>query len=264
MCGIVGLKVSRGALPGRGIVPVSVGLDAAGPLARTVEDARLLYRAMAGAPARRSRRGRTLTVGIAATGEEGHLAPRVAGALTLARLRLEAAGVALREVTLSGLCLATDVMWTIASADIAEYYRRELVERLSDFSPPVRRNLIGGALIPATDYIRARRLQHRLRAETERVLAGVDAVLLPTIPVDPYPAGATGILWGGMERRPMEVVMRYTPLANLTGHPAVVVPVTPAEGGPPATVQLYGRHGRDEDLLDIAGLVERGEVELPD
>jgi aspartyl-tRNA(Asn)/glutamyl-tRNA(Gln) amidotransferase subunit A len=265
MCGVVGLKVSRGVLSNRGIVPVSVDLDAAGPLARSVEDARLLLRAMAGGSGDRPRRRRrAFTVGLAVTGDEGRLAPRVAGALALARLRLEAAGVALREVTFPGLSLATDVMWTIASADIAEHYRQELAERPGDFSPPVRRNLIGGALIPATDYIHARRLQHRLRAETQAVLAGVDGVLLPTIPVDPYPGGADSIFWGGEECRPMGVIMRYTPLANLTGHPAVVVPVTAAEGGPPVTVQLYGRHGRDDVLLQIAGLVERPHVQLPD
>ena len=48
LCGVVGLKVTHGAVPLTGVFPVAGSLDTVGPMARTVEDARLLYEAMRG------------------------------------------------------------------------------------------------------------------------------------------------------------------------------------------------------------------------
>src|SRR5271170_6107307 len=47
-CGVVGLKPSYGMVSTRGVVPLSYTLDHVGPLTRTVEDAALMLRAMAG------------------------------------------------------------------------------------------------------------------------------------------------------------------------------------------------------------------------
>lgn len=49
VCGIVGLKPTVGAVSRAGIVPISISQDTAGPMARTVRDAALLFRAMIGA-----------------------------------------------------------------------------------------------------------------------------------------------------------------------------------------------------------------------
>ena len=48
LCGVVGLKVTHGAVPLTGVFPVAGSLDTVGPLARTVDDARLLFEAMKG------------------------------------------------------------------------------------------------------------------------------------------------------------------------------------------------------------------------
>jgi len=48
LCGIVGLKVTHGRVPLTGVFPLAASLDTVGPMARTVADAALLYRVMAG------------------------------------------------------------------------------------------------------------------------------------------------------------------------------------------------------------------------
>src|SRR5439155_21232215 len=47
-CGIVGLKVTAGRISRYGVLPLSSTLDTPGPLARSVEDAALIYRALSG------------------------------------------------------------------------------------------------------------------------------------------------------------------------------------------------------------------------
>src|SRR5687768_13516241 len=48
LCGVVGLKPTRGRVSLRGVVPLAWTLDHAGPLARTVRDAAIVYGAIAG------------------------------------------------------------------------------------------------------------------------------------------------------------------------------------------------------------------------
>src|SRR5439155_11057281 len=47
-CGIVGLKVTAGRISTHGVLPLSSTLDTPGPLARSVEDAALIFRALNG------------------------------------------------------------------------------------------------------------------------------------------------------------------------------------------------------------------------
>ena len=91
--GLVGLKPTYGRIPLGGVVPLATTLDSVGPLARTVEDARLLVAAMAGqpAPARdgaRSLAGTRVTA-LAAGQFPDFIEPDVVEAfrVTLARLR---------------------------------------------------------------------------------------------------------------------------------------------------------------------------------
>jgi aspartyl-tRNA(Asn)/glutamyl-tRNA(Gln) amidotransferase subunit A len=263
MCGIVGLKPTRGRISNRGVIPVSGALDVIGPMTRSVEDARLMFAAMAGSGESRAAGGETAVIGILDDSPLGRLPGPVADALDGARRRFERQGYAVKTVAFPDLDLALEVMWTIASADAAEYHREDLRSRPGDYCDEVRRNLVGGAMVPAADYIRAQRLRARLAAETEAVFANVEAVLLPSMAALPYPSGLQRVVVDGVETGVLPLIMGFTPLANLTGHPAIVVPVESSADGIPLTVQLYGRRGADERLCEIAQMIERPTVPLP-
>jgi aspartyl-tRNA(Asn)/glutamyl-tRNA(Gln) amidotransferase subunit A len=263
MCGIVGLKPSRGRISNRGVIPVSGLLDVVGPMTRSVDDAALMFEAMGGGTPPVSAPGRRLTIGFA----EGPFLPRLAAlveaAFALALRRLEEAGCVVKGVPLPDMTLAREVMWTIASADAAEFHRETLLARPEDYCEEVRRNLLGGAMISAVDYIGAHRLRRRLGAEMRAAMTGVDAILMPSMAGVPYKSGLQRLIVDGVEEGVLPRIMGFTPLANLTGQPAVVVPVDLAAEGIPLTVQFYGHHGLDETLLDIARLVERPAVTFP-
>jgi aspartyl-tRNA(Asn)/glutamyl-tRNA(Gln) amidotransferase subunit A len=263
MCGIVGLKPSRDRISIRGIIPVSPELDVAGPMTRSVEDAELVLSALGGPPRRPGLLKTRLTVGVPA--ETGSLlAAPVAEALELARRRFVEAGCAVRAVQLPDLVLAREVMWTIASAEVAAYHRQTLMDRPEAYCEPVRSNLVAGSLIPAVDYIHAQRLRLRLAAQSAAISQSVDVVLLPAVSIPPYPSGAQRVKVGDAEDGVLPLIMGFTPLANLTGQPAVVVPVDVPKAAPPATVQLYGEHGCEDILLHAARLIERGQPAFPE
>ncbi len=62
-------------------------------------------------------------------------------------------------------------------------------------------------------------------------------------------------------------ITRFTSFFNMTGHPAITFPCGMHSEGLPIAVQLVGRHYADEDLLGVAGLIEKEmgfQMPLPD
>jgi amidase len=83
-----------------------------------------------------------------------------------------------------------------------------------------------------------------------------DAVLTPTLALQPVPIGS---MFEDPEG-PVQACVRFTPftpVANLTGQPAVSLPLSRSEGGVPVGVQLIGRPAGEAMLLRVSAQVER-------
>ena len=80
---------------------------------------------------------------------------------------------------------------------------------------------------------------------------------LPTLPIVAPPIGAADVdIDEARGRMPVRAAMlRHTQLFNLTGHPAISLPVPTA--GLPVGLQLVGHRGATADLLAIAAAAER-------
>ena len=104
---------------------------------------------------------------------------------------------------------------------------------------------------PAVDYVVAQRERAALRSALEAALEGVVAVVLPT-------SLTVAWRWDDLDADSMGVrnaAIKHLPGANLTGHPAISLPV--ASRGLPVGLGWLGRLGRDEALLDVAAWLER-------
>ena len=93
--------------------------------------------------------------------------------------------------------------------------------------------------------------------ETIAAFAPYDAVLTPALAQSPRPIG-----WFDAEdaERNFEQQCQYTPwtsFANVSGLPAIALPVAETEDGLPMGVQLIGRPGGEETLLAIGAQLER-------
>ena len=101
-------------------------------------------------------------------------------------------------------------------------------------------------------YLRAQRVRDALRAQTEAVLEACGALLMP---VTPGPAWRFGEKTDPVERYLGDL---YTVPANLTGLPAVSLPLARTRGGLPIGVGLMGRRHGLAELLALCGLLEEG------
>jgi aspartyl-tRNA(Asn)/glutamyl-tRNA(Gln) amidotransferase subunit A len=253
-CGLVGLKPGFGEISCDGIVPLSHTLDHVGPIARTVADAAIVYRALAGlpeAPAQpRSPAG--LRIGILREYFEDLLDTGVRSAIVNAQDRLEEAGASLADVRLPHAEAIAAIYLGIVFGEAAAIHGTALDARGDRYQPGVRLRLEAARFVLAEDYLRALRAREVTRAEIDAALAGCDVLIAPTLPIPAPPVGAQTVAIDGTPHPVRNVMLRLTQPFNLSGHPVVTLPcgVTPA--GLPCGLQLIGRRGRTQALLDAA------------
>lgn len=273
--GLVGLKPSRGRVPSLGGFTSLGGLVTAGPLARTVADAALLLDALVG-PSPWSVGPPTWDGGAylnAAVRGEGRyqlgvmttspwdstydiaVSPEARSALDLAVRELAALGHGVEELALEpddSYGPAFRTLWQSGAANV------EAAGEQLDLLEPLTRWLVerGRALDARTLADALRRLAVYERSVI-RQFSSFDAVLTPALAMTPRPLG-----WFDAEdpERNFEQQCQYTPwtsFANVSGLPAIVLPVAETEEGLPMGVQLIGRPGGEETLLALGTQLER-------
>ena len=267
MVGIVGHKPTYGLVSRRGAVPMDWSLDHIGPMTRSVWDSAALLQAIAGEDA-----GDTTTRGARVQDYTGALEAGVKG-MRLGLLRryymdwpglhddvraaavtafdeLKRQGARVQDVHAPTLDLAMPA-WVAFLAEMYEYHAATLRVRPQDYRETSRPRIYMGALVTASDYLRAQRVRARLLREVTALLDTVDALIFPgqAAPAVPF------------ESVPMTGVMpasgRFTAPWNLLGLPAIVVPCGVSADGMPVSIQIVGRAFEDATVLRIARAYER-------
>jgi amidase len=279
--GLVGLKPSRGRIPASPGFTNLGGLAVAGPLARTVTDAALLLDAMIGdgrlddhwewataAPswdggaylnaAVRGEGRFQLGVTTSSPWETAYhivVEPEAQHALQIAREHLDAMGHGLEEFRIEpedGYAPAFTTLWQGGAAGIPIEG-----EQLDQVEPLTRWLVETGRRIGARELAAALGWLTRYERRLIRQLSRFDAVLTPTLAMTPRPIG-----WYDPEdaMRNFGQQVQYTPFTsfvNVTGLPAITLPVHVAASGVPMGVQLIGRPGGEDVLLAIGAQLER-------
>jgi amidase len=267
-CGVFGLKPARGRVS---LAPYGghEGFSTSGPLARTVQDAAALLDVMAGyeagdpwwaPPPERpfvqevgAEPGR-LRIALTTTPPiEADVAPACVAAAEDAAALLTQLGHSVEETTppwadgrLIDLFMT---VWRVIPG---------MREKPRELFEPMNRALIdAGAELNAVDYVNA---TQALRGWARRIVAfcaDYDLVLTPTLAQPPPPVGALmdpDDPWGNFDR-----AWKFTPftqVANVTGLPAVSVPLFWTDAGLPIGSQLIGRAAGEAALLRVAAQLE--------
>ena len=264
-CGTVGIKPTYGRVSKRGVFPLAWSLDHCGPLSRSVEDAAITLQVIAGydpldpssadvpVPDFRSGLERGvdgLRLGVPRAFFETHsqLSADARSAIdrTLALLREN--GATVEDVSLPDYALFHSCNRVIMNAEAYALHKPHLQQRLADFGEITARRFIAGLSITASEYLDALRLRRRLTSEVDRVLdrydAFVTAVSLATAPR--FDTQAHAAAWP----------LQSSPF-NLTGHPAMSVPVGLGGDGLPLAVQIIGRAFDEATVLRVGRAIER-------
>ena len=274
LCGLVGLKPTLGRISSRGVIPFAWSLDHIGTLTRSVGDAALLLQALAGPdpddpgsadaavddyPAALDQPIDGLRVGV----PERFYFERADGEILAASeavLRaLEARGARLLTVAMPSMDHARTVSLTVQMPEALSYHSRYLGERGELYGADLRAGLALGQCLLAEHYLRAKRFMESYRRETNAVLREVDVLVTPATPIIAPKIGTAHVTIDGVREAVGNALTRYTSFFNMTGHPAITLPVGLHSEGLPIAVQIVGRAFDEAGILRAAGAIERDE-----
>ena len=185
----------------------------------------------------------------------GPVDPGVAGVLDELCRGLEAAGAVVDEVTLP-LAAARGAVATIVVAEAAAAHARLLAETGEDgYSRAMLAMIRIGRGALAGEYLTGLRYRGRFAAEVEGLLAGRDALLLPTLPCAAPLASERTITIDGTRVGVQAALTRLPGPFNCSGSPVLSLPMGLVDSLP-VGVSLVGRIGGDRALLSLAAWVE--------
>jgi len=256
-CGIVGLKPTYDEVPLAGSVPLSRSLDHAGPLAATVGDTWLLYEALAGRhDSLPDTPQASMKFGVLRSYFCDLLDDEVRTRFEESLERLREAGAAIDETRIEHASLTAPAYMHISFSEAAAYHARTIEEVPHLYTTPVRQRIELARYVLAEDYVRAQEVREALRREVDAALEGRNALVLPTLPIQPPVIGEASALIGGAKHPVRAMMLRLTQLFNLTGHPAISLPCGTTSAGLPCGLQLVGARGATDALLSVASAVE--------
>ncbi|GAA1653519.1 Asp-tRNA(Asn)/Glu-tRNA(Gln) amidotransferase GatCAB subunit A [Kribbella alba] len=265
--GHTGLKVTFGRVPKSGVVPLGFSLDSIGPMARSAWDCAALLEVMAGydpsdpnaaqqpVPAYTelldgSVDGLRIALPMPYFFDHEQLDPQMHDAVIAAVKQLVGQGAVSTEVELAYAAEAKDANHIILVAEAYAYHRNNLVNRWSDYGVHTRPTLARGAFYTAGDVAQAERFRRQFSREVAKLFESHDVIITPTAAV---PAERAAELSPSKRLS----VVSYTGHWNLTGLPAVAVPVGFSTSGLPLSMQIVGKPFAEATVLKVADALQR-------
>jgi aspartyl-tRNA(Asn)/glutamyl-tRNA(Gln) amidotransferase subunit A len=287
--GTVGIKPTYGRCSRWGIVAFASSLDQAGPVARSVEDAAILLKAMASHDpkdatsvdvpvpdyaAAVSKGVKGLTIGIPKEYRVEGMAAEIDVLWQQGVKWLEQAGAKIKPVSLPHTKYALPSYYIVAPAEASSnlarydgvrYGLREpgndvlsLYEntRAAGFGQEVKRRILIGTYVLSAGYydayyLKAQKVRTLIKRDFDQAFQEVDVILTPTTP---SPAFALGEKSGD----PVEMYLNdiFTVTVNMAGLPGLSVPAGLSSEGTPLGLQLIGKPFDEETLFRTARVIE--------
>ena len=290
LCGIVGLKPTYGRVSRNGLVAFASSLDQIGPMARRVDDAQILLRAIQG-PDTYDRTTRafddrpvanietlltSLRIGRVREFEDqdNHESMGARRAAAGVRDMLIERGATSHDVSLPLLLSGIPIYYVVAPAEassnlarfdgvrygarvegttLEELYARS---RSNGFGTEVKRRILLGTFALSTGYAeayykRAMAVRAAMAESFRRVFDEVDVLITPTTPGPAFRVGEKAD-----DPIAMYLCDLYTVAANLVGTPVISIPAGQTKEGLPLGVQLWGKKGSEDVLCALADHVE--------
>ena len=272
-CGVLGLKPTTRRIPRRTRGAGMAQIASDGAITRSVADAALMLQVMAGAhpddPACRPERppdfvaatteGPLAGLRVACTtrlGSETPCEPAVARALVRAAEALRDAGASVTDES-PQIIDPLMVFPTISAVGAAANYGALCAGREAELSDYTRGSLRRGLALSGVKVARAEALRDQLTHQMERFFSRYDALLTPTSAITAHAHGARIDAIAGQAINPWTLSIRYTPLANLIGAPAIALPAELDSSGLPTSIQIVSKAGDEVTMLGLAAAYAR-------
>lgn len=265
LCGVVGLKPTRGRVSLHGVIPLSWNSDHAGPMARRVVDVALLLQAIAGYDAKDA-----YSVDCAVDDYQAHLLEgvrdwrvaladdeffnkadaRVLDCVRQAGRVFEALGAIVDAVPVPDAYMAAQANGKIVVADAASFHRERLEDRPSGFGADVLERLYMGKDLALHEYIQAGQVRRLVLRQLDAFFQEYDILITPATPT------TAPLIEGQDAVAQAKLLTRFTSPFNLTGLPAISLPCGFIDGLP-VGIQIVAQPWAEAKLLQAAYAYEQ-------
>lgn len=282
-CGVVGLKPTYGSVSRSGLIAMASSLDQAGPFAKTVEDAQIIFDHMKGHDPMDStsypddlaqqevKKPKVIGVPTEFVRAEG-VDPRVVENFEKSIERMKSAGYEVKEISLPSLTQGLSVYYILMPAEVSSNLARfdgvrygyhangaNLLEdylrsRGEGFGREVRRRILLGTYVLSSGYYdayygRACAVREMLKKDLEKAFKEVDIIATPTTPTPAFKIGEKA-------SDPLQMYLAdiFTVPVNIAGVPAISIPsgFVEEEGKKlPLGMQFIAPHFAEEALFAL-------------
>ncbi|MGK3115525.1 amidase [Candidatus Pantoea formicae] len=250
--GLLGLRMTRGALSTEGIVPLSPTQDIPGPLVRSADDLRLVSEILSGQ--RFAIEGEALRIGIWQEGfaaDETEINQAVQAAVAgfepvlISWPQLETLA---SDANIIGYEFAEALAGYLADKSLAQFHTLQEIAASDRYHPQLTTVFKTRAAHPGTDsegYAVVQQRQHDLYQQLETMFTQHNVNLL-AYPVVRRPPVEHGALQDGSNAL----------VSAVTGAPAISIPAGLSDDGMPIGVELLALRGREDLLLRAAEAIQ--------
>ena len=285
-CGVVGLKPTYGAVSRYGLIAMASSLDQIGPIAKTVEDAAILFEAIAGKDELDSTsidykykiqdtkyKIQNFTIGLPKEYFAGGLSKEVENGIEEAIKNLKSLKIEFKEISLPHTKYALSCYYIIMPAEVSANMARfdgirysrflnlkseilnlkdiYLKTRGEGFGEEVKRRIILGTFVLSSGYydayyIKAQKVRRLIKEDFDKAFKEVDVILTPVSPTPAFKIGEK-------TKDPLKMYLEdiFTIPVNLAGLPAISIPVKKYQDELPVGFQLIGKPFHEADILGI-------------
>jgi Asp-tRNA(Asn)/Glu-tRNA(Gln) amidotransferase A subunit family amidase len=248
-CGLFGYKPSHGRIPLDGVWPLAPSFDVVGWMTRDLATLQRMAEAMMKVAPAGEISPNQLRLGVD-LGRLDRCAPEVQLALERLLLQLSRNGVSVLPVSLPS-CDVTTHAHAVTVLDEASAIYPGWADHIDLFPETARRALATAQAIKPEIFAQAREQVGAIANAFEQICADIDAVIGPTLPVLPPLTGVRRLRLNGQEQPVLSILVAETCLANVTGAPALSMPL-PSGAAPGASIQILASRNRDDRAFAVA------------
>jgi aspartyl-tRNA(Asn)/glutamyl-tRNA(Gln) amidotransferase subunit A len=261
LCGVVGMKATRGLVSKEGVFPLSETLDHVGPITNSVRDNAMMLAILSGKPEPyylqalgNSIRGKV--VGLPDSFYCEYLSAEVQSAIQAAARILEEAGAIVKPVSISAI---NDIYAAQQLVLKSEGYalHQPALDASAPYDPEVRERLLTGKDVLAADYISALRSQQHAEESFRKALSEADILLTPTCGITAPLLDERVTVLNGEEHSTRWLLTRLTAPTNFSGNPSLSVPFGADNKKLPIGLQLIGRMHEEAVLYQFAEVLHK-------
>lgn len=286
--GTYGLKPTYGRISRYGLIAYASSFDQIGPFTNTLSDAAILLEIMAGhdefdstasskkvddyatiQPAQ-SLKIAVLKESLETEGVDAEVVAFMKNKIA----QLEAAGHQVEYVSFPYLKYMVPTYYVLSTAEASSnlsrfdgvhygYRSKEAVgveatyvnSRTEGFGKEVKRRIMAGTFVLSNEfydayYTKALKVRRVLKDKTDEIFKNFDALILPTTPATAFPINGV--------KDPIQMYLQdiFTVHANLTGNPAISLPLGQHSNGLPFGFQVMTDLFKEKELFNISACIE--------